>query len=271
MDGAAGDDWQQTRMDALAGYATPEEVEEFKQIERDYLSEQIRNRSEFLQGLPEAEREERIATYVIWAVDNTIDLLDEAQSNGGGMHTHGPVEWQPIDRPADQLALQDQLEASAAVIDRYPTIADAEAGGYRQISPYVPGIGAHWINFDLDGSFDPGKPEMLLYNGTEPTSRIVGLSYAATGPEAPEGFVGPNDGWHTHPALCMLGGLVVGIDGTPEELCESIGGDINSALGDLWMAHLWQVPGYESSWGLFSAENPNINVATSDIGRSLKE
>jgi hypothetical protein len=35
------------------------------------------------------------------------------------------------------------------------------------------------------------------------------------------------------------------------------------------MAHLWQVPGYESSWGLFSAENPNINVATSDIGRSL--
>jgi hypothetical protein len=67
----------------------------------------------------------------------------------------------------------------------------------------------------------------------------------------------------------MLGGLVVGIDGTPEELCSSIGGDINTGLADLWMMHVWQVPGYESSWGLFSAENPQINVATSDIGRSL--
>ena len=32
------------------------------------------------------------------------------------------------------------------------------------------------------------------------------------------------------------------------------------------MAHLWQVPGWESSWGLFSGENPALNLATSDVG-----
>jgi hypothetical protein len=110
---------------------------------------------------------------------------------------------------------------------------------------------------------------MLLYNGTNPTSRIVGLSYASIGDAPPEGFVGPNDVWHVHPGLCMLGGLVVGIDGTPEDLCTSIGGNINTQLGDMWMMHLWQVPGFESGWGLFSAENDKINVATSDIGRQI--
>ncbi|MGH9209998.1 MAG: hypothetical protein ACRD2C_04880 [Acidimicrobiales bacterium] len=266
--------WAQTRMDALAGYASPEQVADFKRIEGDYLAGQIRDRSDLLRDLPEAEREERIDAYVAWVVDNTIALLEGAQANSGeggdeGMHTHGPVEWQPITDTEDLLVLQDQLEASGQVIEQFPTVADAEAGGYRQISPYVPGIGAHWINGDFDDSFDPARPEMILYNGTDPTSEVVGLSYAAIGPEAPEGFVGPNDGWHSHPGLCMLGGLVVGIDGTPEELCESIGGEIATSLADLWMMHLWQVPGWESPWGLFSAENPQINVATSDIGRTL--
>ena len=110
---------------------------------------------------------------------------------------------------------------------------------------------------------------MLLFNGTEPDSELVGLSYATIGPEPPEGFVGPNDSWHAHPGLCMLGGLVVGIDGTPKELCESIGGEIAAGLANLHMAHLWQVPGWESEWGLFSAENPQLNVVTSDIGRDI--
>jgi hypothetical protein len=263
--------WAQHRYDALAGYASEETVEEFKALEADYLAQQLRERSELLQGLPEAEREELIAEYVDWAVENTIALLEGAQSGDPEeMHSHGPTEWQPIDDPDDQVALQDQLAAAGEVIQRYPDIAAAEAAGYHQISPYVPGIGAHWIDTGiLDGDFDPAQPEMLLFNGTEPTSRLIGLSYAAISDEPVEGFVGPNDVWHAHPGLCMLGGLVVGIDGTPEELCRSVGGEIASGLANLQMAHLWQVPGWESPWGLFSAENPLINVATSDLGRDL--
>jgi hypothetical protein len=66
----------------------------------------------------------------------------------------------------------------------------------------------------------------------------------------------------------VLGGLVVGPDHTPEELCRSIGAEKGRQFGSsLWMAHLWQVPGWESPWGLFSGENPVVNLATSDIGR----
>lgn len=181
------------------------------------------------------------------------------------MHAHGPSEWQPIADPDDLLTLQEQLALGGEVIDRLPTVADAEAAGYRQIAPYVPGMAVHYIGAGLDGSFDPAEPEMLLYNGTDPTSRLVGLSYVALAPQPPEGFVGPNDVWHNHPGLCMVGGFVVGLDGTPEDLCESIGGEINEGLANLQMLHLWQVPGWESPWGLFSGENPAINIVTSDM------
>jgi len=283
-DGSAGDDhaatgvagmspeqWAEYRYDALAGYVPDEDLQAFKDLEADYLSQELRERSEMLQGLPEAEREELIAEYVDWAVENTIALLEGAQAGDPEeMHSHGATEWRPIEDPEDQVELQAQLQAAGEVIQQVPDIAAAEAAGYRQISPYVPGIGAHWIDTDLlDAAFDPAQPEMLLFNGTEPTSKLVGLSYAAISDEPVDGFVGPNDTWHAHPGLCMLGGLVVGIDGTPEELCESVGGEIASGLANLQMAHLWQVPGWESPWGLFSAENPLINVATSDLGRDL--
>lgn len=269
--GMSPEEWAEHRYDALAGYASEEKVDEFKALEAEYLAQQLRERSELLQGLPEAEAEELIAEYVDWAVENTIALLEGAQAGDPEeMHSHGATEWQTIEDPEDQVELQAQLQAAGAVIQQYPDIAAAEAAGYHQISPYVPGIGAHWIDTGLlDAEFDPAQPEMLLFNGTEPTSQLVGLSYAAISDEPVEGFVGPNDTWHAHPGLCMLGGLVVGIDGTPEELCRSVGGEIASGLANLQMAHLWQVPGWESPWGLFSAENPLINVATSDLGRNL--
>ena len=269
-DGAAADEdtWEEDRLAALTGYLPDEQVEEFGAMARENLARELRARSDLLRGLPEAEREERIATYTGWAVENTLTLAEGVQSGEAAgeadMHSHGPSEWQPITDPADQLALQEELSVAGQISDRLPTVADAEAAGYRQIAPYVPGMGTHYIG-GLDGEFDPADPEMLLYNGTDPTSPLVGLSYVVLAPEAPEGFVGPNDVWHNHPGLCMVGGLVIGLDGTPEDLCESVGGSINEELADLWMMHLWQVPGWESPWGLFSGENPSINIVTSDM------
>ena len=165
------------------------------------------------------------------------------------------------------------MQQAGTVIAQYPTAADAMAGGYMQVTPYVPGIGAHYLNVGrlLDGQFKPAEPEMLLYNGNDPTSKLVGLSYAVLGADPPDGFTGPNDMWHVHPSLCILGGLVVGPDQTPQELCDSIGAEKGGPFGNrnkMWMAHLWQVPGWESPWGLFSGENPVINLATSDVGHS---
>jgi hypothetical protein len=182
---------------------------------------------------------------------------------------HGIVPWQPLTDPADQLALQSELKVAGAVIPTVLTAADAMAKGYIQVTPYVPGIGAHYLNIGLlDGNFDAGQPEMLLYNGNSPTSELVGLSYGVLGDQPPEGFTGPNDLWHEHPQLCILGGMVVGPDSTPQDLCDSIGGRKGMTFDKpFFMAHLWQVPGWESAWGLFSGENPTINLVTTDVGK----
>lgn len=265
---APDEDWDARRTAALTGYLPDDEVERIRGLHTDYLAEQIRNRSRTLRDLPEAEREALIAEFVAWSVDHALEA--ETSENGEPtMHSHGITQWQDITDPADQLALQAELQTAGTVIPLMATAADAVAAGYFQVTPYVPGIGAHYLNIDLlqgDG-FDPAKPEMLLYNGNEPTSELVGLSYAVLADDPPEGFVGPNDEWHLHPELCIIGTLVVGPDITPEDMCDSVGG--HKGMGfekPMWMGHLWQVPGWESPWGLFSGENPTVNLATSDVG-----
>jgi hypothetical protein len=269
---ATGDDWNARRISALTGYLTEDETADYRQVNVDYLSEQIRTRSRALREAPDDEREALIAEFVSWSVDNALEAENGSEGAEGSeptMHSHGITEWQDITDPTDQAALQAELQSAGTVIAQMSTAADALAAGYIQVTPYVPGIGAHYLDVGLlqtDG-FDPAKPEMLLYNGNEPTSELVGLSYGVLGDEAPEGFVGPNDEWHVHPSLCIVGVLVVGPDSTPDDLCASIGGEKGMPFDKpMWMGHLWQVPGWESPWGLFSGENPVINLATSDLG-----
>jgi hypothetical protein len=134
---------------------------------------------------------------------------------------------------------------------------------------YVPCIGAHYINSrNLVGEFDPAKPAMLLYDGSAPESRIVGLSYAKlSGKEAPEGFAGPNDPWHRHNlngGLCLKDGVVVGGESTSPAECTARGGN-KIALDDMWMNHVWVADGWPSSWGVFSAEHPDLGGVVGDI------
>ena len=70
---------------------------------------------------------------------------------------------------------------------------------------------------------------MLLYEGTNPDSKIVGLSYSILGDPntPPDGFAGPNDPWHKHDSnggLCMKGGVVIVAESTSQAKCEEMGG-----------------------------------------------
>ena len=265
-DAASGEAWEEQRFAALTAYASDAEIESARTRNEEYLAEQIRTRSRALRELPEDEREARIAEFVEWSVANALEA-EEAPEGEATMHSHGVDVWQPLTDPAEITELQEQLRAAGTVIPTMATAADALSAGYMQVTPYVPGIGAHYLNIDLlqDDTFDPAKPEMLLYNGNSPDSVLVGLSYGWLGEEPPEGFVGPNDQWHVHPQLCIVGVLVVGPDSTPEDLCDSVGGRKGMGFDHpMWMGHLWQVPGWESPWGIFSGENPVINLATTD-------
>jgi hypothetical protein len=189
-----------------------------------------------------------------------------ANEGNSGHGQRGPVPFEPLDE-ATRATLAAQVQASNQVVATYPTVAAAEAGGWRRITPYVPCIAAHYIKYGaLDETFDPAEPEILLFAGTKPDSQIVGLSYLVFGDKdaAPDGFAGGNDPWHVHRQLCIGGGAVLGDENATEEECESRGGKI-VPLENLWMSHMWNVPGWESRWGLFSSEHPDLGGTIGDI------
>jgi hypothetical protein len=177
-------------------------------------------------------------------------------------HSHrGPAEQDPVTRE-ERMALQVQQEAARAVAYKYPTVADAEAAGYVMSTVYVPCIGAHYTNVGLVATFDPSAPSELLYDGTTPDARIVGLSYLVFHPGgAPDGFAGPNDRWHQHNSnggLCFgQSGVVIGAESMTVAECEAQGGE-KRELTDIWMVHDWIVPGFECSWGVFAGECPEL-------------
>jgi hypothetical protein len=172
----------------------------------------------------------------------------------------GMIAQQPLTE-ADRGALEGQIETARQVAIKYPTVKEAEAAGYRKSTPFVPCIGAHYTNYALASSFNPAAPSELLYDGTEESSKIVGLSYLVwhhNGP--PPGFAGTNDHWHQHNAnggLCLKGAVVVGDESTTNEQCAARGGR-KALLIDIWMLHAWIVPGFECSWGTFGGECPEL-------------
>ena len=162
---------------------------------------------------------------------------------------------------AQQQELEVQMAQARTVVAKYPTVASALAAGYEDSTTYVPCIGAHYTNQAYAGSFDPSHPSELLYDGTAPDSKIVGLSYLVYHPNgAPPGFAGPNDHWHQHNAnggLCLKGGYVVGGEADTPAQCAAAGGH-KALLINIWMLHAWVVPGYECTWGVFSGECPQL-------------
>jgi hypothetical protein len=189
---------------------------------------------------------------------------DDTGGHGGHM---GPTDWVPMTDPDECAQLEAELELARKTALSYPTAADAMAAGWRKVTPYVPGIAAHYMNFaHVDGTFEVDKPEMLLYDGEGPEAAIVGLSYyviQAGEAEPTQGFTGHNDHYHRHVGLCMRDGLVVGDSTLTDEECAAEGGR-KSGGSNGWMSHAWVVPGCESPWGLFSGASPILDSQLSE-------
>ena len=176
-------------------------------------------------------------------------------------HDHrGAALQEPLSRD-DRIALEAQQAQARTVIARYPTVTEAEAAGYMRSTAYVPCIGAHYTNVAHVAVFDPANPSELLYDGTQPDSKLVGLSFLVLHPGgAPDGFAGPNDRWHQHNVnggLCFGTGGVIGGEAMTKDECAAIGGK-KRELTDIWMVHDWIVPGWECSWGVFAGECPDL-------------
>jgi hypothetical protein len=174
--------------------------------------------------------------------------------------------------PVTQAELDRQLEITRQVAATYPTVADAEAAGYRKAGPYSPGLGAHYTKtganeLNADGIIDDEDlrhPLSIIYDGNDPDSKVAGFMYYSMSPTEPVGFVGTNDVWHTHSNVCikpMPDGTVdapLGADlPITEQTCSDVGGILLAATQ--WMVHVWSVPGYDNTnGGVFSEENPGL-------------
>jgi hypothetical protein len=176
-------------------------------------------------------------------------------------HHRGPSPWQPLRDAAIRAQYAAQIEQARDAAGRFPTVQDAEAAGYRILTTYLPCVGAHYVHDALytAGQFDAAAPPILIYDGTGADSEIVGLSYIVKSDTAPAGFAGPNDLWHTHARFCIsrANGLVLGAENISDRRCAAAGGE-NVGLRRDWMMHAWVVPGWESSWGIFSGEHPDL-------------
>ena len=196
----------------------------------------------------------------------------------------------------------------------FPTLADAVNAGMTRAGPFSPGLGLHMINPGDFGFFLTDKPITdaqirhplaWIYNGTKPTSKVVGLFYMSFGVNQNnvKGFAGPNDVWHVHKNICLVGNPATAFFGgkkaaanasfatklstnaidaplgadrdATQAQCAKYGGALTSITGPL--LHVWTVPGYEDDLGPFAHNNPAVTctdgtyheINLADIGRRL--
>ena len=179
----------------------------------------------------------------------------------------GDDVWGPVVEPAldpeTAAALEQQWAAATAAAAKLATPDQAMAAGYQKAGAEVPGIGAHYVRWDLvDEPFDPARPSMLLYDESEvrPT-RLAGFSYWVISEGAPpEGFAGAVDQWHQHHGLCFVDGML-----RDEGVADPADCDGDWLAGtDLWMGHAWVNPDLPNPWGRFAPRNPAMCPAASE-------
>ena len=192
--------------------------------------------------------------------DKGLALLENGHQHGSGV-----VELDP----ATNQALAKQLAGTSILVQKFGTIAAAEAAGYVRAGPFAAGLGTHYVNYgnvgNADGVIDGNDIEgpLLIFDGIDPDSPLAGFMYLALGANGqPEGFIGPNDHWHYHTNTCivMKDGNIEAPLGADTDVtqaqCAKYGGRLIENTG--YMVHVWTVPGYESPRGVFSNINPKL-------------
>jgi hypothetical protein len=149
-------------------------------------------------------------------------------------HHHGEHAASGATKRAGNAAIDPAghqlMDATRRNAEKFADLDDALDRGYANIDVFVPGMGCHYLNERLlDETFDPRKPEILVY-AESPGQRpvLVALEYAvpisASPDHAPEGFAGSHDVW-----------------------------DRNETFG-LWLLHAWTV--LPNPDGVFAPLNP---------------
>ncbi len=288
---------------------SPDEVRTAEQI-NDYIAEaaafdQVGADAQFPEGLAFAaggapgysryvfreHSEGVVPTLVEGPLEGTVRCQDEALPCSyvelKELHESGAEIPAELGMTTDELAaLVGQLDELSAFAEDHRDVDTACADGYVSDRIQTANMGSHFYNVEAIGNgFDPGEPEILLYqradgrlpdgplgqcrNGVwegEPVE-LVGTAFLIppqiVGDDHPETFAGPLDNWHIHYNLCR--GNSEGRDTfLPRSECEAAGGNFSEALG--WMVHAWVDPEHDNQLGVFSmwnsATTPLLDAST---------
>lgn len=188
--------------------------------------------------------------------DDPMPMDDMTEAQMMDEATFYPDMKGPLSR-SDCRELTGHLRRAKRFAFQYPTAQDAVAAGFRMIVPYVPGMGAHYMDPARLGVWDPDRPNFLLYGGNGSNAPLVGLMWIVnSGGAPPQGFSGGNDHFHRHEKLCLVGGLIVA-EGLSDAQCAAMGG-ANLDVSGLWMLHAWLVPGWEYRDDVFRPHHPDL-------------
>ena len=176
------------------------------------------------------------------------------EHDGTAGHLFGPAKETALS-PVDEVRFNSQWARAIHRTAALDTVEEAAAAGYVLSSARAPGVGVHWVNWELiSRPFDPARPSMLLFSSARGVDRLVGFSYWVQADREPDGFAGPNDVWHTHSGLCVVNGWVEREGVADAAQCPGSW----LAGGDLWMLHAWTVPDFSNRWGRFAQANPSL-------------
>lgn len=125
------------------------------------------------------------------------------------------------------------LDINMVVAGQYTTLSKLSAAGGAEVVNRPANIGVAFTNVPTPGSFDPNVPNVFLYEGANPDSRLVGFAWEIDADTAPAGFVGDRDVWTQ-----------------------------DSTTGNWWLT-VWVVRGYENHPNVFAASHPCLTSTAS--------
>lgn len=187
--------------------------------------------------------------------------------------------------------LVEQLDAVNEAIHKYEDLDDACAAGLWKSTNQIANMGIHMIDGLESRTFDPSRPQMVLFasedglglgageigacrngewtgeDGYVPVGAVFNVSLT---PDHPDGFAGPIDNWHIHYNTCIsraeeAGQLGVDNDAVGEggraattaSVCREQGGQFLPIISS-WMMHAYVADGFEAESGVFSMFNPSV-------------
>ena len=200
--------------------------------------------------------------------DGTMDHNDGTMDHNDGTGHERELDVMYADLPADVKA---QVDITKALVEKYPTAADATKAGWQKATISLNGIGAHYLKGGISGflgdyEFDPANPNVLLFDGEGPDAKIAGASFILTVPN-PQGYPGELDVWHYHYGVCfdtqrlLVIAEVDGHEGSTismtAEQCTAEGAQV-FPIENLYMIHVWVAPDYIDDAPVFAHDHPKL-------------